>query len=222
MNEKELIEARHSVRSYLDKKIAEPTLEILENAISAINRENNLHIQLVTDEPHAFDFFPAHYGKFAGVTNYIALIGPKSKDLEEKLGYFGEKLVLLVQSLGLNSCWVGLTYKKKKANVHIAKGEKLSLVIAIGYGRHRGFQHKSKEISKVTKGDNFPDYFLEGVRYALLAPTAMNQQKFYFTYLGDNTVSSNTKKGPFSKVDLGIAKYHFEIGAGKENFKWAD
>ena len=23
-----------------------------------------------------------------------------------------------------------------------------------------------------------------------------------------------------TKVDLGIAKYHFELGAGKENFKW--
>jgi hypothetical protein len=24
----------------------------------------------------------------------------------------------------------------------------------------------------------------------------------------------------YAKLDLGIAKYHFEIGAGKENFEW--
>jgi hypothetical protein len=25
----------------------------------------------------------------------------------------------------------------------------------------------------------------------------------------------------YSKMDLGIVKYHFELGAGKENFEWA-
>ena len=27
--------------------------------------------------------------------------------------------------------------------------------------------------------------------------------------------------GFYSKVDLGIVKYHFEVGAGTENFRWA-
>ena len=25
----------------------------------------------------------------------------------------------------------------------------------------------------------------------------------------------------YSKMDLGIVKYHFEVGAGRENFEWA-
>ena len=65
-----------------------------------------------------------------------------------------------------------------------------------------------------------PDWFLRGVDAALLAPTAMNQQKFMFR-LENGRVSARAGLGFYSKVDLGIAKYHFELGAGKANFQWA-
>lgn len=64
-----------------------------------------------------------------------------------------------------------------------------------------------------------PDWFKKGIDAALLAPTAMNQQKFKFI-LNDNKVKAKAGIGFYSKIDLGIAKYHFEIGAQKENFIW--
>ena len=67
---------------------------------------------------------------------------------------------------------------------------------------------------------NPPTWFLQGIDAALLAPTAINQQKFTFSLQG-NTVSAKAGIGFYSKIDLGIAKYHFEVGAGKENFRWA-
>ena len=76
----------------------------------------------------------AHYGKFKGVTNYLALIGKKESSLEEKCGYYGEKLVLFAQELGLNTCWVAMTYSKIKTAFQVEKGEKLCIVIALGYG----------------------------------------------------------------------------------------
>ena len=100
----EAMRARHSVRSYMDRPLEADTVNILEEEISICNREGNLHIQLVKDEPEAFSGFMARYGKFSGVKNYIVLAGPKGPDLEEKCGYYGERLVLLAQSLGLNSC----------------------------------------------------------------------------------------------------------------------
>lgn len=106
------IKNRHSVRQYKTQKIDADILETLQNEINACNKEGNLHIQLVSDEPKAFDSFMAHYGKFSGVTNYIALVGKKGKDLDEKCGYYGEHLVLKAQQLGLNTCWVAMTYKK--------------------------------------------------------------------------------------------------------------
>ena len=65
-----------------------------------------------------------------------------------------------------------------------------------------------------------PEELLEKVLKAgRLAPTAMNRQSFYFERFG-NVVSVEAGKGPFTKVDLGIVKCHFEIGAGKDNFQW--
>lgn len=217
----EAMQLRHSVRSYLEKPLEDDKKCTLQNEIDAINRESGLHIQLVTHEPKAFDSLMAHYGKFSGVTNYIALVGKKSRDLDERCGYYGERLVLLAQQLGLNTCWVAMTYKKIPGAFQVASGEKLTVVIALGYGATQGVPHKSKPVESVAKvSGTAPDWFLNGVRAALLAPTAMNQQKFTFT-LEHEKVQAKAGAGFYTKVDLGIAKYHFEAGAGSENFQWA-
>ena len=214
---------RHSVRSFKNQKIDAEILDALQAEIVACNSEGGLNIQLVTNEPHAFDGILAHYGKFSGVQNYIALIGEKSDDLDQKIGYYGERLVLKAQALGLNSCWVAMTVSKGvvKKNCNINDNEKLGVVIAIGYGETQGVAHNSKSLSDVASADgNMPEWFKNGVEAALLAPTAMNQQKFYFE-LNGSTVTAKSLGGFYSKVDLGIVKYHFELGAGTDNFKWA-
>ena len=178
-----------------------------------MNRESGLHIQLVRNEPKAFDGFMAHYGKFSGVTNYIAMIGKKGPDLEEKCGYYGERLVLKAQQMGLNTCWAAMTYSKIKTAFRIDDGEKLCIVISIGYGKNQGSAHKVKTADEVVKGDGAqPEWFRAGVEAALFAPTAMNQQKFTFALSG-NRVSVKAGIGFYTKIDLGIVKYHFEAGA---------
>lgn len=220
MNILEAIKERHSVRSYEDRPIPEDTVKKLETFIKECNAESGLHMQLVLNEEKAFDSFLAHYGKFTGVKNYIALIGKKGADLQETCGYYGEKVVLYAQTLGLNTCWVAATYKKIKSAFSIAKGEKLCLVISLGYGKTQGVPHKSKTMSAVVKTkEPWEGWFIKGVEAALLAPTAMNQQKFSFS-VDKNVVSVSPGLGFYTKLDLGIVKYHFEIGAGKENFIW--
>ena len=220
----ELLEAmknRHSVRSFEDKKIEGSVKDELLHIIDTCNKESGLHMQLVLDEPQAFDSFMAHYGKFSGVKNYIALIGKKGASLEETCGYYGEKVVLHAQQLGLNTCWVAMTYSKIKDAFQVREGEKLCCVIAIGYGKTQGVSHKSKSIENVSKvNGTMPDWFRKGIEAALLAPTAINQQKFQFI-LDGNKVSAKPGIGFYSKIDLGIAKYHFEIGADMKNFTWA-
>lgn len=211
---------RHSVRQYKKQPLGEDVISELQTEISECNREGGLHIQLVTNEPKAFDGFMARYGKFSGVTNYIALIGKKSNDLEERCGFYGERLVLKAQQLGLNSCWVAMTYSKIKSAYSVAAGEKLCIVIALGYGETQGAAHKIKAPVDVSETNGAaPDWFEQGIRAALRAPTAMNQQKFKFI-LNGNTVQAKAGSGFYTKIDLGIAKYHFEVGAGKENFEW--
>lgn len=220
MDLKEAMEKRHSVRQYTDRPIAAEVLQALQDEIAACNQEGDLHIQLVTNEPKAFDSFMAHYGKFSGVRNYIALIGKKGAGLDEKCGYYGERLVLKAQQLGLNTCWVAMTYKKIGGVFEVSNGEKLTVVIALGYGETQGTAHTSKDAAAVSNlSDASPEWFKEGVAAALLAPTAMNQQKFHLQYT-DGKVCAKAGRGFYTKLDLGIVKYHFELGAGKGTFHW--
>lgn len=74
----DVMQARHSVRAYRDTPITGDTLAALQACIEDCNRQSGLHIQLVREEPRAFDGFMAHYGKFSGVKNYIAMVGKKA------------------------------------------------------------------------------------------------------------------------------------------------
>lgn len=216
------IHERHSVRTYDKKSLTNDHKAALLRLITTYNAESGLNIQLITDEHKAFSGLKARYGKFKGVTNYIALIGRKGADLEELCGYFGEMLVLEAQMLGLKTCWVGGTYRKVPRAMSIEKGEKLVAVIAVGYSEENGKQHKSREFNEVSNTIGaMPDWYARGVEAALLAPTAINQQKFVFELTSDEKVKASASLGPFSKVDLGIVKCHFEIGSGKDDTIWA-
>lgn len=215
----EAVLLRHSVRQYTEEAIPETIAVQLQKAVDDCNREGNLHIQLVLDEPKAFSGFRAHYGNFRGVKNYFALIGKKGPDLDEKCGYYGEKLVLLAQQLGLNTCWVALTYRKVPDAYTVNAGEKLAIVISLGYGGTQGKAHRSKPLEAVCAKDTDAEWFDNGVKNALLAPTAINQQKFFFQKHGEK-VKATAGKGPCAEIDLGIVKYHFEIGSGKDSSVW--
>lgn len=211
----EVMKARHSVRQYTDKAIEKEKRDVLNTLINEINRKESLHIQVLYDEPECFDSFMTHYGKFSGVRNYIALIGKKSSDLDEKIGYFGEEVVLKAQMLGLNSCWVAITHGKSRAIIN--KGEKLVCLIALGYGVTNGVSHTSKPLSKLCNAsDNMPEWFQKGMEASSLAPTAMNQQKFRFELSKDGTVRLTCQSGFYTKLDKGIVRYHFEAVSGRK------
>ncbi len=220
MNELEVMGQRHSVRAYQERALSPELEAALRQEIQQCNAESSLHIQLVVNEPKAFSGRIAHYGKFSGVTSYLALVGKKGPGLDEACGYYGERLVLWMQRQGLNSCWVALTYDKVPGAYTVSPGEKLCLVIALGYGANQGTPHRSRPAEEVMDWvEPMPKWFRSGVEAALLAPTAMNQQKFRFIQDG-TAVTAKAGLGPYTRVDLGIAKYHFELGAGKENFTW--
>ena len=213
----EAINNRHSVRQYKDIPIGEDLKKQLNALVEECNQESGLHIQLILDDPKCFDVFMAHYGmKFRNAVNYLALVGKKEiPDLDEKTGYYGEKLVLAAQQMGLNTCWVAGTFGKKKCRVEIAEDEKLVCVIAIGYGENQGKPHKSKPIEKLCKEDlsKMPEWFKIGVDAALKAPTAINQQKFIISMENDEAVIV-AKSAAMAKIDLGIVKYNFEAASG--------
>ncbi len=216
MDIREAIKARHSVRQYKDMKIEEGVREKLEEMIRQCNDKSGLHMQLICDDPECFDTFLAHYGRFKNANHYIAIAGPKDlSDLEEKSGYYGEQLVLYAQQLGLNTCWVAGTYGKGKCKAVLSSGEKIVCVIAIGYGAVEGKKHRNRPVSRIcpVPEEEMPAWFRNGVAAAMMAPTAINQQKFRITLDGDEAVIT-AGKGPMTKIDLGIVKYNFEAASG--------
>ena len=228
MTIQEAIKARHSVRAYKSQPLTNDVVKVLNDKIAELNTQGHLHIQLVQNEPKAFQGTLAKYGKFSGVSNYLVMAGKKADDLNERVGYYGEQLVLLAQILGLNTCWVGLSYSKVPGTYVLDNGEKVACYIALGYGETQGTGHKVKDVTQVSNSSKTtPSWFRKGVEAALLAPTAVNQQKFSFEYVERKNCRPLViaKKGfsllGYTQMDLGIAKYHFEVGAGIENFEWA-
>ena len=207
----EIMKQRHSVRQYKDQAIEPEKKNEINACIKEINAESGLDIQIFYNEPKCFDSFMAHYGKFSNVKNYIAIVGKKED--QEKAGYYGEKLVLKCQELGLNTCWVAMTHGKSKAEIE--RGQKLLIIISLGYGKTQGVPHKSKSIVELGKADQSTEWFDRGMEAVSLAPTAVNQQKFQLE-LKNGKVTAKNLGGFYSKIDLGIVKYHFEAVTGHE------
>ena len=210
------IKQRHSVRSYLDKPIDTE----LRKYIDKCNQEGNLHIQLIENEPQAFAKGLFHYGLFSNVKNYIALVGKEDSTFDERCGYYGEKIVLKAEMLGLNTCWVGGTYKKIESVVDLKPGEKFLMVIAIGYGENQGREHKYKKVKDLSIGyPELPDWFIKGVEAVAMAPSALNQHSYRFG-IRDEKVYVKKGLGIALDTDIGIAKYHFEVASGKDSSIW--
>ncbi len=212
MTELEAIRQRHSVRAYLPKPIEQEKVDKLTELIEECNRKGGLHLQFLQDAGGTFQRMLSKVMGLSSAPSVIACVGEDRPDLEERIGYYGEKVVLYAQQLGLNTCWAG-TFQAKNVPAKIEPGERLVIVIAIGYGANQGKPHKSKTVEEVTKvSGKMPEWFRQGVELALLAPTAVNQQKFEFRLDENGKVTMVDKKGPFSQVDLGIVRYHFKVG----------
>jgi hypothetical protein len=218
MTIEQAIGKRHSCRSYSAAPVSEGDQLILRREIDKINTESGLHVQLMLDEPGGFSRF-ATFGTFHGASNYLAMVGPSKpgSETEEKIGYYGERLVLLAVTLGMQCCWGKMTYRKS-SKVNVRPGEHFSCAISIGYPAADAnmFEHKSKPIEQLCDCvEPMPDWFRKGMEAVLKAPSSTNKQPVLFHLDKAGRVTADYKPTLYSfPVDLGIAKYHFEIGSG--------
>ena len=214
MTIKEAVKLRRSIRRYKPDPLPDDLRVKLASLASQCSTDD-ISIRLICDDKACFDTFLAHYGKFENAYNYFVLMGRKGADIDEKAGYLGQKLVLETVMSGLSTCWVGGTYSKGKCKVQPDKDERIICVITVGYPNCEGTKHRTKPMDKIcsVKEADMPVWFRNGVIGALLAPTAMNQQNFHIDLDGDEAVIT-AGAGVFTKVDLGIVKYNFEVTSG--------
>ena len=220
MTIKEAVKQRHMVRKFTDKPIPADLAELLNARIAENNAAHGLNLKLVTGNSDGIGGM-AKMLLTKTVHSYIVLAGKDRADLDEKLGYCGADLCLYAQTLGLNTWWVGGMFSGKGAMKHLeTKDVRVNGVIAIGYGQTQGVPHKSKTAAEISQYNGAaPQWFLDGVEALLCAPTALNKQPYMVRGDGDR-VSLTAGEGHFASIDLGIGKYHFEVGAGKDNFQW--
>ncbi len=218
----EAAECRHTVRKYTDKKLPADIADKLTERLNRCNEKYGLSMKLITENTDALGA-AVKLIMSKGVRNYIVLAGKDLSDTDEKLGYCGADIMLFAQTLGLNSWRIGGTFSRSGVRKHVpeSKAEKIIGVIAVGFGESQGVPHKSKSSEAVSSyDDTMPQWFANGIRTALLAPTALNRQAFFIKGNGSDVTITYNGSGTFAKTDLGIVKYHFELGAEKENFRW--
>lgn len=217
------MEKRVSRRKFEKEPVTAREKENIISLIQQLNKESGLTMEFLEDGSSAFKKLRKSYGLFTNVRSLILMKGKKDdKDLKEKVGYYGEDLVLAITDLGLGTCWVGGTFDKDELSIE--RGEELACVVVAGKvaapsvtekmvrsATHR--KVKSME-ERITSGQPLPQWVQNGMKAVLLAPSAKNSQKVMFKY-ENNIVSARIANDyALDLIDLGIAKKHFEIGAG--------
>lgn len=221
MTIEEAIRTRHTVRSYNGTPVQGEQLQQLEKMIREADAEGSLHFQLINGKQDALAPYSIRYGRWTGVTNYIALVGKDSDDLEQRCGYYGARIMLWAQMAGLKTGFVETKCAVVPEEIDVKEGERLiPLTLCIGESEQCGGPHRLKSIEQLSdvKGEA-PAWFAKGMEMAQLAPTAGNQQLFCIHWDGSQ-LSMTTEKGLLEGVDMGIARYLFETGAGIDHSMW--
>ena len=223
----EAIDIRRSRRKYLDTPIEPEAAEKLRALAEEYSALAGARIELVFDNGDAFNGLRKSYGMLSGVRNYAGLIAGNGDDLaRERLGYYGELLMLHAVAMGLGTCWVGGSFDRNACPFALEEGEKIICTITLGYNKEKnsaresliyGITHrKTKALEQLYRSDvPAPDWFLDGMRAVQKAPSAVNRQPVLFTYKDGEVTAAMVDDGG-DLLDLGIAKLHFELGAGRK------
>ncbi len=243
------INIRTAVRAYDPDPIDDDTARQLDMTIDAVNTLADLRIQLVRDQPAVFAQ-ANESGHLTHAANYLAVVGPTNDDeAKERAGFYAERVVLAATLRGLGTCWVKGSWDCDEAARHcrIKSGEELYLGIVIGYPQnhqtrmstsydelvdiqrtHRDSKSYEQFTAHMDDADRnaAPQWFKNGVEAAMKAPSAMNRQPIVFSYNADDDTATASIDphidSSCSTNDLGIAKLHFQIGAGSGTWSWGN
>lgn len=219
MNNFEAINKRKSTRKFVNKKLDDEILMNIKDIINDINEESGLTIKLIKNGESAFEFIEKNYGTFNNVKSVILLKGPAEKlDLEEKVGFFGEKLCIELVKMNIDNCWVAGSYDKERYRNYIEYNEELICVMPIGVGAEGIVEHiaeilknkNNRELESFYDADkDIPKWLEEGIIAVQKAPSSKNKQPVRVKYENDEVSIYLEEGNKHMLVDLGIAKANF-------------
>ena len=216
------INSRISRRTYLETPIAPEKLEKLLEGMDKVNKESGLSVTYLEEGGEAFEGAKG-YGMFKGVHALMVLKGKKDLEhLKEKVGYYGEWLILLAESMGLGTCWVGGTYDKADKAFAVPEDEQIVCVVPVGNVTESdadekmiwdNIHRKTKTIEEMIQTDHpLTKEEWAAMKLVQRAPTARNTQKVEFIFKDHKIMAQVPDDYHFDLVDLGICKLHFEVG----------
>lgn len=218
------IDERYSRRAFLPKPLEHA--KKLRERMEIYNQKSGLHIRLVENDQDVMKGISAGYGLFSGVRHFFAMAGKQDEPhLNEKVGYWGERLVLDAELLGLGTCWVGGTFHKEicEEKIGLTPEEKLVCIILVGSVPKQktikesmvrlAVRHARKPLDELYTAEELDESFLDGMRAVRKAPSAFNRQPVHFLYRNHTVFPQVPDPGSFQGIDLGIAMLHFEIGS---------
>jgi nitroreductase len=173
-------------------------------------------------------------GKIKGAPAFIAFVGNiDDPNIQEKVGYLGEGVILEATASNLATCWVGGFFRPEIASLlpGAGKKERVLVVTPIGYTREGlsfeekimagfGRNHQRKPLAELVSGleeTNWPGGVKKALEAARLAPSAVNRQPWRFEVQADNiTVAVDNLNDSYNiskRLDCGIAMLHIEVAA---------
>ena len=104
----EAIEKRISHRCFSKEPVRASDVLQIQKWIAEVNEESSLDIEYLADGNEAFNDIKKSYGMFSNVRSMLLMKGCSGdENLDVKIGYYGEDLVLKMTQLNLGTCWVG-------------------------------------------------------------------------------------------------------------------
>ena len=239
------IKNRVSVRTYQREELSKEVLEQIQNYIEHIENPFGVPItfKILNAKEHNLSS-PV----ILGADTYVGAKYKKGENAEVAFGYAFEDFVLYASSLGLGTVWLAATIGRKgfEEAMAVKEGEVMPVVSPIGYGaKERSIRENlMRKGMKSDERQPFPKLFfrndfqhslqeseagqwLTPLKMVQLAPSATNKQPWRLV-VEENKVHfyeektkgyANESTGDIQKVDLGIALYHFEVGAKEQGLK---
>lgn len=229
ITEWEASEKRISCRAFQDRQIETDILNKLKDCIKALNAASGLRFQLFASDSPSIRMNAA---MFSGpIYTYAALVGIDTPEDAEKVGYYGQQLVLYATQLGLGTCWVAGTYDHDSIAPVLSEGEKVWDVIPMGYAAEKmpmkqkmirsSIRARSRKRESFLVGDSdAPDWVWAGIEAIMKGPSAVNQQPVNILRQDGKAYAKLIKSGHGLEYnDLGIAKKQFEVGSAHAGIK---
>ncbi|MCL1802780.1 MAG: nitroreductase family protein [Eubacteriaceae bacterium] len=232
---REAIKTRESRRAYQRLPLRKEDSDVIQALLSRYNAEAKLSFSLIEIDEELFTNYRRGKSSYKNIVNYVALSAAQGSD--EKIGYYGELVMLEATAIGLGTCWITRTYDKAACaqKLDLGEGESLYGIIAIGYpSNKKTLREKATKLmwqlgaafSKPLKsiGEFAPEWAHEGMKCVSRSPSRLPRQPYTFVFTEEGRVKAMPTNAS-RRIELGIALVHFEIGAAvgrwyKEDGVW--